>query len=285
MNIEQAFNYAVKQFIKNNIDSATIDARLLIQHALKKSAEYIQLHNDQELTDLELEYFMYLIHERCYFKPIAYIIGQKEFYGRDFVINNHVLIPRADTEVLVEAALTMTGMTNPRILELGVGSGCIIISLLLEIPGAVGFGCDVDQHALAVASNNCSIYKLNDRLQLLLSDWFSNIQLQKFDIIISNPPYIATNQISLMSQETFLYEPKHALFAEDNGLSAYRQLARNAHNFLNINGVLFLEIGFDQLEIIQEIFDNNIYILSQVYKDINNHSRVLKFELRNKSIV
>lgn len=284
MNIGQAFSYAIRQFIKNNIDSATTDARLLVQYALKKSAEYILLHNHQELTDIELEYFMYLVDERCSLKPVAYIIGSREFYSHDFIVNDHVLIPRADTEVLVEAVLTSPNInaSSLKILELGVGSGCIIISLLLEIPEAVGLGCDINQQALAVAKNNCLIYKLNDRLKLLPSDWFNNIQPQKFDIIISNPPYIATNQIDLMSRETLLYEPKHALFGKDNGLSSYRQIAHSAYKFLSINGALFLEIGFDQIDAVKKIFDNDIYKLSQTYKDLNGYNRVLKVELRNK---
>lgn len=279
MNINEALLHAFAQLKKSAIASAGLDARLLLSHVLDKPYEYLLLNSDEILTNDEWERFLKLVDLRKKHKPLAYILGYKEFYGRNFKLNDKVLIPRPDTEVLVDAVISNVAISNPHILELGCGSGCVIISLLLEIPEAYGVACDIAKDALNVTGENSILHNIERRLEIINSNWFDNINVQKFDIIVSNPPYIAESEKSLVACETILFEPHLALFASDAGLAAYKIIASQAPKFLKKDGILVLEIGFNQLEAVKQILTTSGFTFKDSYKDINNHNRIVAFTM------
>lgn len=279
MDINGALLYASAQLKEVNIESAALDARLILSHILDKQVEYLLLNPAQALTEDESAKFLEFVDARCGYKPMAYILGYKEFYGRTFIINDQVLIPRPDTETLIDAVLSQLTIPNPRILELGCGSGCIIVSLLLENLESSGVACDVSSSAINCTIANALNHNVERRLEIINSNWFSNIKDQKFDIIVCNPPYISEHEKPLMSRETILHEPHTALFAEENGLADYKIIARNVARFLQDDGELFLEIGFSQMEAVKQIFASCGFTFKNSYNDINNHNRVITFGL------
>jgi release factor glutamine methyltransferase len=276
-NINEALLHASAQLKKADITSAALDARLLLSFALGKPIEYLLLNPDEILAADAREKFRKSVNLRRAHKPIAYILGYREFYGRTFIINDQVLIPRADTETLIDAVLSCSRVPNTRILELGCGSGCIIISLLLETLESSGVACDISSSAVDCTTANALKHNVDSRLEVIKSNWFDNISEEKFDIIVCNPPYISERETHLMSRETILHEPPVALFAGDDGLADYKIIASNAAKFLKCEGELFLEIGFDQLEAVKQIFVAREFIFENSYNDINKHNRVLKF--------
>lgn len=276
--IQEWLIYATWQLQSASIESPNFEARILIQHATGKLFEYLLARFEEELPINDQLIFNELVNRRLSLEPIAYIIGLKEFYGYEFIVNNKVLIPRDDTEIIVEAILKNN---NPesclKLLELGTGSGCIVISLLLEMPNLVATASDISKDAIIITNKNAIKHGVIKRLTLTNSDWFNNLEHKKFDIIVSNPPYIADHEIHLMSPETIKYEPAIALFAENSGLAAYYIIAKSAKNFLNKEGKLFLEVGFNQASAVKEIFSHYNYTCKQVYHDLAGHERVLLF--------
>lgn len=256
-----------------NLLKPNLEARILISYVTGFSQEYLIGHSDEELREESITKFLALIERRKSHEPIAYIIGKKEFYGRDFKVTKDVLIPRSDSETLIDAVLK-DAKEDASIVELGVGSGCLLLTLLLELKKASGVGVDISQAALEVAKYNATTYKLN-RCELLQSNWFENVR-GKFDIIISNPPYIEEDERSIMAIETLRYEPSLALFG---GLDPYKIIASNAHNFLNDSGRIYVEIGAAQEMQVEKIFLSNGYKIAGKHRDIENRMRVIVFEL------
>lgn len=280
LSIKESLIYATSKLQAVGIKSANLESRILIQYATNKSIEYLLARSEEELTRQEQIIFENLVNRRVLLEPIAYIIGYKEFYSYQFIINDKVLIPRQDTETLVDAILNdVETNTELTILELGTGSGCIALSLLLEMLNAninVNItATDISNEAIAIACQNAIKHKVVDRLKIINSNWFENLQKQEFDIIVSNPPYISLDDTVYMSYETLKYEPHLALFAKNNGLASYYIIAKEAKGFLKQNGKLFLEIGFNQAVSIIEVFVNHGYTVQQVYKDLNGLDRGL----------
>ncbi len=277
-NIKELLTDAAKKLQSINIQSANLEARILMQHATGKTCEYLLARSEEELPQNPHLIFEQLVNRRLSREPIAYIIGFKEFYGYEFIVNNKVLIPRDDTEIIVEAILKSN---NPEssltILELGTGTGCIIISLLQEMPYAEATATDICPEAMIITSQNAIKHGVTNRLKLIYSDWFKNLENKKFDIIVSNPPYISYNDSTYMAPETLKYEPPTALFAENSGLAIYYIIAESAKNFLKKHGKLFLEVGFNQSSAVREIFSSHNYIFKEVYQDLAGHNRVLLF--------
>lgn len=276
MNIKESLIYAASKLQAVGIKSANLESRILMQHVTGKSIEYLLAMSEEKLTQQEQIIFEDLVNRRTLLEPIAYIIGYKEFYSYQFIVNDKVLIPRQDTEIIVDAILSDI-KTNAElaILELGTGSGCIALSLLLEMPNSNVTATDISNEAIAIASQNAIKHKVFDRFKIINSNWFNNLEKQAFDIIVSNPPYISFDDNVYISSETLKYEPHLALFAEDNGLASYYIIAKEAKGFLKQNGKLFLEIGFNQLAAVTEIFVSYGYTVKQVYKDLEGRDRGL----------
>lgn len=274
MNLRSALLYITKQLSESGVEQSAMEARILLSHLLGKPREFLISHGEQELETRKLEELEVLIKRRKALEPIAYITGLKEFFGRDFIVDKNVLLPRPDSETLIEAVLKNASESR-RVLELGVGSGCLIITLLLEILEATGIAIDIDKGALSIAKTNVQKHLLQDRIELIESDWFSGLSAQKFDLIISNPPYISSAE--RVAQETLLYEPHKALFAGGDGLEAYIEIAVKAKDFLSLGGLIYLEIGYDQEVSVTELFIENGYRALGKYKDLAGYVRCLSF--------
>lgn len=267
--------------LKNvGIESFALDIRILLKFILGVSEEFLLLNQDLALSNNQIEDFNRLVQRREKLEPISYIIGFKEFYGRDFVVTKDVLIPRPDSEILIESVLVdYKKLENLRILELGTGSGCLIITLLLELQKASAIAVDINKAALAVAKQNAENLEV-DNINFIESDWFSALRVaEKFDIIIANPPYIALDSTRI-SKETNLYEPKVALFASGNGLSCYKEIALKARDFLAYDGSIFVEIGYDQEESVADVFLAEGYILVSKARDLGGYVRCMSFKYK-----
>ena len=210
------------------------------------------------------------------FEPLQYITGQAEFYGREFIVSPDTLIPRPETEELVEKIITfLAKYSGGKVLEIGVGTGCIIHTLALECPDYSYQGVDISEGALEVAKKNKEKYKLNN-VSLYLSDVFQEVSLQKFIAIISNPPYIDVSEKNVMDESVLRFEPELALFAEDKGLAIYRNIAENLENYLLEEGQAFFEIGFKQGKVVQQLFKQ--YCPNRevsIHKDLSGNDRMI----------
>ncbi len=237
------------------------EARLLLGHVMVRPAAWLIAHDDEVLDEAALLRFASLVARRNGGEPVAYLVGHREFYGREFAVSPEVLIPRPETEMLVDIALaqevgaggTATGAATSaaRILDLGTGSGCIAITLALEIPSAQVSAVDAYDAALRTACKNAE--RLKASLRLLQSDWFSALAGERFDLIVANPPYIAAADPHLAAGD-LRHEPVTALVSGDDGLDAIRRIVADAPQHLVPGGQLWLEHGYDQAAAVRELF-------------------------------
>lgn len=260
-----------------NFSSKQLESRILLADVLNLTTDSILLYYNQEVSEHEKARYLKYIQRRKLFEPIAYIVGKKEFYSINFFINEHVLIPRPETEMLVDAVITESSREEIRILDLGTGSGAIAVSLAANLPLAEIGATDISDQALEVATKNARANNVANRIKFIKSDWFKNLSMldEKFDFIVSNPPYISVDDKSYMTEETLKYEPVGALFANNNGLAAYESIIANAGNFLKKEGKIFLEIGFNQAEAVMSILREYSFREIKLLKDLSEHDRVL----------
>jgi len=236
------------------------EARLLLGHVMERPAAWLIAHDDEVLEEDALLCFASLVARRKGGEPVAYLVGYREFYGRDFAVSPEVLIPRPETEMLVDIALgkevgaggTATGAIKnaPRILDLGTGSGCIAITLALEIRAAQVSAVDASDAALLVARKNAN--RLDASLRLLRSDWFGGLSGERFDLIVANPPYIAAEDTHLAAGD-LRHEPRMALAGGADGLDAIRRIVAAAPRHLSPGGQLWLEHGYDQADAVRKL--------------------------------
>ena len=280
--IQRLLEWTTTYFQSRDIDSPRATAEILLAHALNLRRIDLYLRYDQPLISGELEPFKELIRRRVLKEPVAYILGRREFWSMDLSVSQDVLIPRPETECLVEQALSVltADHTTPcrRILELGTGSGAIILALLSRMGPAVGIASDISYCALQVARNNARMHGLEDKIHFLCADWTQPFKAQygSFDMIISNPPYIQTHQIKNLQPEIQRYEPLQALDGGDDGLRCLRKIVREAHRFLQPGGALLMEIGHDQRQAVQNIVTTCKHYASPVfYTDYSGYDRVV----------
>jgi release factor glutamine methyltransferase len=276
MQIGEALHIAGQQLktVDDNIPYS--EARLLLAAALDKDITYVATHVNQIIEPEIAEKFFSLVQRRQKLEPIAYIIGKKEFFSREFLVTRDVLIPRPETEILIEAIIkNVPNNEELDILDLGTGSAVIAITLALELQKSHIIAVDRVQAALNIAASNVSKYGLSTQVELIQSNWYDKLNAQKFDCIVSNPPYISLQEKPLMSKETRLYEPDSALYSKDNGLLNYKKIIAESSRYLKQNGILALEIGFNQQEAVSDILRQHGLQIKQVYKDLQGISRVI----------
>ncbi|MEI6744433.1 MAG: peptide chain release factor N(5)-glutamine methyltransferase [Methylococcaceae bacterium] len=259
-------------------DSPRLDAEVLLAFVLEKNRSYLRAWNDKKIDDSEVQRFDALISQRLKGVPIAYLTGTREFWSRDFIVSPDVLIPRPDTELLIELCLAQIPMNSTlKILDLGTGSGAIAITLAAERPNTQIFAVDASSSALVVAQKNAHQHDCQN-IKFILSDWFSAVPKIEFDLIISNPPYISANDEHL-SQGDVRFEPKSALIAADNGLSDIKKIAVEAINYLKPYGQLWFEHGYNQAQAVQHILKGLNYFEIQTHQDLAGQPRVTKGNL------
>lgn len=275
MNIKQALEEAKNILKSNNFEDSNIIAKELLSYVLKKDKVYLTINSDTALTDTEYAEFTKYIEQIIDGKPLQYITQKQEFMGMEFFMNENVLIPQPDTEILVETVLDICkryGKQSLRILDLCTGSGAIAISLS-KILNTQVFASDVSIKALKVAEKNNVMN--NTKVEFIESNLFEQINGEKFDIIVSNPPYIKNEEIKSLSKQV-QNEPYIALAGGEDGLDFYRKIIDEAYKHINKNGYLCLEIGYDQKEdLIKLIKQNENYEYENCIKDLSNNDRCI----------
>ncbi|WP_299946502.1 peptide chain release factor N(5)-glutamine methyltransferase [uncultured Ruegeria sp.] len=247
------------------------DARVLLAHAARIEASRVTLIAPEELPVDIAERYDQLISLRAIRVPVSHLLGEREFYGRRYRVSRDVLDPRPETEALIEAALSEP---FDHVLDLGVGSGCILITLLAERASASGVGVDLSESACLQASANAVQHQVQTRAEIRQSNWFENIE-GKFDLIVSNPPYISIAEMDDLSPEVREHEPRLALTDEGDGLGAYRQIAASVPDFLMPGGRLLVEIGPTQGEYVSALFDATGLADIRVIPDLDGRDRVV----------
>jgi release factor glutamine methyltransferase len=246
------------------------EARILLEFVLKNQEKF--LNTNHNISNNDFIIFQRLIKKRLKFQPISQIIGERYFWKNKFFINSDVLDPRPDTETLIEHTLSFGSFFN--ILDLGTGSGCIILSLLDEYNAAMGIGVDKSKKALNVAQKNAELLNLNDRVKFQLGNWCDGLD-NKFDLIVSNPPYISEKEILGLSNDVISWEPRIALTPEGDGLGAYKNIINGVKNILIPNGRIIFEIGHAQGNEVSNLLKSNNFKEINIVKDINNKDRVV----------
>lgn len=272
MTLQQLLSYGTK--FLSHLPSAELDARILLQNICSKSFEELITSQDQEIDKMLERVFYSFLKRRQNLEPVAYITGSKSFYDLEFEVSKDVLIPRSDSETLIDYVLEDYSKEDLKILDLGIGSGCLIITLLKHLPHSKGIGVDISSKTLDIAKRNADKIGVTNKLTLAQSNWFDNIKTQPFDIIISNPPYIGLKED--LSSEVKC-EPHKALFSGPDGLDAYKQIAAEAKNYLSPQGAIYLEIGYKQKDSVQKIFEAHNFKLEGTKKDLQGHARCVKF--------
>lgn len=269
------FEDVVRRLAEGQIPSPRLEARLLIANTLGVDANELNPFA-VKLDDAQTEKLMQSLQDRLKHKPICKIIGKKAFYKYDFHVDCNVLSPRPDTEILVEAAIHL-GQENKltRVLDLGTGSGCILLSVLADLPNAKGVGIDISDKALEIAQTNAEMLGVVSRVELMRASWFDdNLSLgDKFDLIVSNPPYIKSADIATLDTEVKDYDPMLALDGGADGYRDYKKLAERIPSWIKEGGYVLLEVGIGQAEKVAQIFQEKGLSLCEIVKDLAGINR------------
>lgn len=279
--ITSILNWTRQYFGSKGIENPRLDAEVLLSHILGKDRLYLYTHFDQPLTAEELTAYREAVKRRAMRAPVAYITGYKEFMGLDFAVTPAVLVPRPDTEILVEAALARLGnLEAPLVADLGTGSGAIIVSVLCKLTTAKGKAVDISPQALAVAKNNAERLGVAERLTLYQGDMLAPLTGQRFDALLSNPPYIPDRDIAGLSPEV-RQEPQLALKGGADGLSFYRRIVAQGADYLNPGGFIAVEVGIEQARPVAALADGASRLdAAAIIEDYAGIERVVVFTLR-----
>ncbi len=272
MTYREAVEFGTKCLTDAGVPDAALDAWYLLQMVCKIERSYYYVHGEEDITqDAQKEYEI-AVQKRAEHIPLQYIIGEQEFMGLRFKVNSNVLIPRQDTETLVEQVLKIV-KPGMKVLDLCTGSGCVLISVLKNAPELTGMGSDISQTALLVAKENAKLHEVD--AEWVRSDLFDNIT-ETFDVIMANPPYIPTGEILSLMPEVRDFEPENALDGGADGLDFYRKIAGQVKDYLNPGGYVYMEIGYDQGEAVSELMRNAGFTEVEVIKDLARNDRVVK---------
>ena len=278
MKILELYKNSAKELEQQGILTSKLDVKILLSYLLNIDSKELIMYFNQHIEQKFINSFNQLLKRRLNREPIANIVNKKSFWSYDFFVNENVLTPRNDSEILIEAVLSNYNNMQEglKILDLGTGSGCLILSLLKMYKNASGLAVDISEKALKVARQNAENLKINN-IKFLKNNWNDNIE-EKFDIIISNPPYIPTKEIKELEPEVNKFNPLLALDGGEDGLNCYRYLAKSLEKNLKENTKIFLEIGKNQEKDIEKIFNENGYELLKMYKDLAEINRILCFK-------
>lgn len=272
---------SVQYLEKNDIQEGKLIAEIVFSHVLNIDRMMLFTKYRDDVEDEEIEKIRYFIQKIGREKfPVQYLLNEQEFYGRKFYVDKGVLIPRQDTEILVEKMIdtlkdkVLKNEIHPKILDIGVGSGIIGITAALEIESSYVLGVDISDKALETAQKNKEILKVSN-IKFLKSDLFENVEFREFDMIVSNPPYISLNEVGIMSDDTLLHEPSEALFAENDGLYFYYEICQKASDYLADFGYLLFEIGYRQGKNVAKIMASSGFKNIEVVKDLAGLDRVV----------
>ena len=275
MNIEIAIKKGCQKLKNNNIRSALLDSELLLSKVIKKDRKFILLNLDKKLNQNDQDKFKDLILKRSRGKPLAYLTGNKSFWKYHFKVNEKVLIPRPDTEIIIEEVLKLyKNKVHLNFLEVGVGSGCIALSILKEKKFFLSTGVDLSRDSIEICRYNANKLGVGNRIKLLKSD-VDNLIFRKYDLIVSNPPYIKKFDLKKLDKEVRNYEPKLALDGGLEGLSVIRKVVKKSSELLKVHGRLILEIGYDQKNSVKKMLRENNFYINNIVKDLAKNDRCI----------
>ena len=274
MNALELLNSGSHKLKKQKIKTYRLDSEILLSKVLNKSREQILINLNQNMKNTEVFAFDNLINRRLEKEPIAYIINEKEFWSKKFLVNKNTLIPRPETELLVENLIKNYKNKNISLLDVGTGSGCIIISLLSELSNSNGVGIDISSSALKIAKENALLHKVENKIKFYNKS-IVNLFNCKFDLIVSNPPYIDTKNIKNLDDDIKKYEPLIALNGGNDGLDVIKKVIYKSKEILKIDGKLAIEIGNMQSEKVSKELKLNNFRIEQCIKDYKNNTRCL----------
>ena len=273
MNIQTLLNQASKTLDNLSNTSSKLDSEILLSKIIKKNRKYLILNSNEELKKENIKSFDYLVKRRKKGEPIAYLINKKEFWKQNFYINQNVLIPRPDTETLVEETLKLFNVNSKlNMLDIGTGSGCILISILKERRNFFGTGIDISKKAINVARFNAKMHQLSNRVKFYNSD-VDKFLIGKYDLVVSNPPYIKRQDLKYLEVDVKGFEPKLALDGGKDGFSKITKVISKTSTLLKRNGRFILEIGFGQKKKILSILKQNNFFINKVVKDYGKNDR------------
>jgi len=274
MNALDLINFGTKELIQKRIISSRLDSELLLSKILNKKREEILINLDQEICQKNFSKYKKLIIRRSRNEPVAYILEEKEFWSKIFYVNADTLIPRPETELMVEKLVNMFKEKKISILDIGTGSGCILISLLSELKNSKAVGIDISKKALIIAKKNLVKHALQNKIKFLNKSLDSNFY-QKFDLVVSNPPYIKTCEVKNLSQDIKKYEPRIALDGGNDGLDLIKKIIYKTKCTLKVKGTLALEIGNEQYKKVSEILIKKNFKIEHTIKDHKDNVRCI----------
>ena len=274
MNYLEVLNLGNDILKTKNIKTSSLDSELLLAKVLKLRRERLLINLHKQLSKKNFKNFLKLIARRQQKEPIAYIFKEKEFWKYNFIVNEHVLIPRPETEIIVNEVLNLTNPnSSKRLLDVGTGSGCIILSILKERPNCYGTAIDISKKALKVAISNAKMHHLRNKINFINID-IDKFNYNKYDFVISNPPYINNYDLIRLDNNVRIYEPILALKAGIDGLSEIKKLINRSNILLKKNGKLIFEIGEKHQHKIMKLLKKNGYYVNKICKDLNYKPRV-----------
>jgi len=275
MNIENIINVGINILQKNKIPNPQLDSEILLSNLIKRDKKHIILNPKELLNSKQLNKFKSLIERRKKGEPIAYLINKKEFWKDEFFVNKDVLIPRPDTELIIEQVLKIYSKEEQlQALDIGTGSGCILLSILKERPNFYGTGIDISKKSINVSKFNAKQLNLVNRVKFFNSS-VDNFKIGKYDLIVSNPPYIELLNLKYLEKDVVSFEPKLALNGGLDGFSKIRNVISKAKKLIKKNGKFILEIGFNQKNKVKKILKEEGFYINKAIKDYGNNDRCI----------
>ena len=259
---------------EKKIPTHILDSEILLSKTLNKKREEILVNLDKEISEKNIKVFKKYLKRRSKKEPLAYILEEKEFWSKKFLVNKDTLIPRPETELLIDELLKMYQKKKISILDIGTGSGCILISLLINLKESFGMGIDISKNAILVAKKNALLHKLSCKARFFNKS-FNTVFDKKFDLIVSNPPYIERKDIKNLTEDIKRYEPRMALDGGKDGLDLIKKVIYKSKKILKVNGMLALEIGNEQFKKVSKILFDNNFRIKQVTRDYKNNVRCI----------
>ena len=275
MNIENTLNEGIRILKKSKISNPQFDSEILLSNSIKRDKKYIILNPKELLNSEQEETFKSLIQRRKKGEPVAYLINKKEFWKYEFFVSKDVLIPRPDTELIIEQVLKIYAKDSKlQVLDIGTGSGCILLSILKERPNFYGTGIDISKKSINVSKLNAKQLNLTNRVKFFHSS-VDNFKIGKYDMIVSNPPYIESLSFKYLEKDVVNFEPKLALSGGVDGFSQIRKVINKANTLIKKNGKFILEIGFNQKKKVKKILKEKGFYVNKSIKDYGNNDRCI----------
>jgi release factor glutamine methyltransferase len=275
MNIENVLHEGIRILKESKISNPQLDSEILLSNSIKRDKKHIILNPKEILSSKHTETFKNLIERRKTGEPVAYLINKKEFWKDEFFVNKSVLIPRPDTELIIEQVLKIYSKDSKlQVLDIGTGSGCILLSILKERPNFYGTGIDISKKSINVSKLNAKQLNLTNRAKFFHSS-VDNFKIGKYDIIVSNPPYIKLFNLKYLEKDVINFEPKLALSGGFDGFSKIRKVINKAKTLIKKNGKFILEIGFNQKNKVKKILKEEGFYVNKAIKDYGNNDRCI----------